>query len=359
MKIGRLFYKSGATWTDVPATLYVLKGDSIIFGVEADPHANWPAGKPVWSDGVPDVGILLWPLFPYLKFQKVTFDTVGDKVISVECGNTKSVTVKVAELVVRFDPGEARPGIGDSRKAKVKVKAMRTAAGADVTINLAVDNARATVAPASFVLPAADMEKEQEITLTGVTLSAANRDTTLNASVGGTVIGTLPVTVVKPKKYSITGSQASSPWTLKPGSTTVIIWNTPVLITVKDQFDVVLTKAFEGAHVQEEVKIPGAAAYGNRVGLDEELQPQNWSPLSAVGTVYDMVRGVADFMNADIAGKIANGTLLYPKDFGLVSPNVNGPFFLKFFVDGEELDGVTRRMRIIEDNKETVTNTIQ
>lgn len=48
-----------------------------------------------------------------------------------------------------------------------------------------------------------------------------------------------------------------------------------------------------------------------------------------------------------------------PKDFGVASPQVAGPFLMKFFIDGVELQGVTRRMRSMQDNKETVTNTIE
>jgi hypothetical protein len=130
------------------------------------------------------------------------------------------------------------------------------------------------------------------------------------------------------------------------------------VIAVEDQFDQRIGEAFEGAHVQEKVKNPGAAAYGNLIGLDNTLATP-WSPLSDDGIVYDQVRAEVDFRDEGIARRIETGETLYPKDFGIVSPQVHGPFLLKFFVDGVELQGVTRRMRSIQDNKETVTNTIQ
>ncbi len=47
-----------------------------------------------------------------------------------------------------------------------------------------------------------------------------------------------------------------------------------------------------------------------------------------------------------------------PKDFpGLPDPIVV-TFQMKFFVDGAELSGVTTRVRTVQDNKETITNTL-
>lgn len=358
VEIGELFYDTsepggkGRSWTRVVSPVYILKGDSVVFLTISSDRATWPTGKPVWSGGVAEARRRFY------ESQKFTFDTVGDTVVSVECGNTMSATVKVAELVVRFDSGEERPGIGAARKATVKAKAMRTAAGADITINLASDNVRATVSPASFVLPAADTEKEIDVTITGVTLSGANRDTNLTAKSAGTEIGTIPITVVKPTKYTIRNSATSGAWRIKDKTTTIIIWNTRIFIWVEDQFGQQLLDAFEGAHIQEKVKNPGAAAYGNLVGLDTDLTTP-WSPLNATGVVSDMVRGKINFRDNMIAQGIQRGTRLYPKDFGLASPEVNGPFLLKFFIDGVELQGVTRRMRSMQDNKETVTNTIE
>jgi len=82
VEVGRLFYIAGgplAQWTDVSDPLYILKGDSVIFGAEANPRTGWPEGKPVWSDGETVVPILMAGLLRYLSFRKVTFDTVGDK----------------------------------------------------------------------------------------------------------------------------------------------------------------------------------------------------------------------------------------------------------------------------------------
>lgn len=52
-----------------------------------------------------------------------------------------------------------------------------------------------------------------------------------------------------------------------------------------------------------------------------------------------------------------NPTKVFPRDFRLRDPFV-GSFELKFFVDGQELQGTTSRVRTITNNVETVTNTV-
>ena len=133
-----------------------------------------------------------------------------------------------------------------------------------------------------------------------------------------------------------------------------------------DQFDEVLTEPFENAKVQERVKQQGATNFLPLEGLDLATLPDdNFSRLSASGTVNDVIRQFFELGPAS-AQAVVNATLpvpvnptkVFPRDFGGLRDPFVGSFELKFFVDVQELQGTTSRVRTITNNVETVTNTV-
>ena len=79
-------------YVPVVGTLYVMKGTTVKFKAIKNPaEAAWPNGKPVW-------GGTAWA-HGTDETTSVTFTSVGDKTVTVECGNIFPVNVKVYELI--------------------------------------------------------------------------------------------------------------------------------------------------------------------------------------------------------------------------------------------------------------------
>lgn len=269
VKIEKLQYLNFVSWVDVPSTIYVLKGTRVSFrAVKDPPTANWPVLKPVWS-GAPGVPLLAANLLdPTASYRDVTFAALGDKTVSAECGNTKTVNVKVLDLVVEFWPGEARPGIGANRVKTVTATAKRTAGSGAVTIDLSTDDSRATVSPNSFTLPAGQATQNQQLTIQGTALSQNDRDTNLIAKVGADTVGKMPITVVAPKNW--TNDCLAAPLTGGPTANTnnenpppkdwEVRWVVPVTFTVLDQFEKPLDLLWAGVLMFE--RVVGGSWYG-------------------------------------------------------------------------------------------------
>ena len=369
VKVAKIQHVRNGKSHDVTPTLYVFPGEMVTFKAIKSPlQASWPAGKPVWGGRAMGTG----------PNTNVTFAAAdNNKTITAECGNTMTVNIKVSPLVATFSAAEVRPGTRQFRHATVTVTVRRAAAGNEESITLLPDNATATVSPDRITLGANETEKSVEVNIMGSKLSTDNQDTNLNAwsDSAGTIIGSMPVTVVEPTKYCIESSVTSThPWRLHttaflnfPADAGKVTYSIPVEITVIDQFDEVLTKPFEGARVQERVKNQGQADFDELGGLDLADLPNQFSNLSASGTVNDVLRNFLP-LGSD-AQAVVNATQpvpvkpakVYPRDF-VNLPGVTDPFVesveLRFFVDGQELQGRTSRVRTVTNNVETVTNTV-
>lgn len=101
--VEKLQYRIGnGAYADTPDPLVVPLGQSVNFKAIPKPAgAGWPEEKPAWSStgtgvtGAEGTG----------ESKSVSFSEIGDKTISVECGNTKTVNIKVVSVelaAVRF-----------------------------------------------------------------------------------------------------------------------------------------------------------------------------------------------------------------------------------------------------------------
>ncbi|MDY7011783.1 MAG: hypothetical protein SVV80_13680, partial [Planctomycetota bacterium] len=109
VKVDKIQYQSGENWIDVSETLYVSIGTTVTFKAIPDPAAaSWPGGKPVWggTSGASGTG----------ETKDVTFNAVGNKTVTAECGNTVTANVIVVEVAsllpdqgTEVDDGDADP----------------------------------------------------------------------------------------------------------------------------------------------------------------------------------------------------------------------------------------------------------
>jgi hypothetical protein len=215
------------------------------------------------------------------------------------------------DVVVTFDKAEVRPGIGDSRSEKVTATATRTEGHGAVTVDLACDNARASVSSgASFTLADGQKKAKQVVTVVGNKASEANQDTLLQAKVGRDVKGSVQVTVVVPKNWTddclgntlsdtsptavvVPGKQAPSNWGVH--------WTIPVVFTVQDQFGSTLGKQWAGVLIYENDG-------GGWCGFDAS-NPGQGTPISASATATDNVQYTNENLTQEQAQQIAAKTL--------------------------------------------------
>jgi hypothetical protein len=310
-----------AGFIDVPNPLYVLKGTKITFKALKTPAAAaWPNGKPVWggTGGATGNG----------EQTDVTFGANGDKTVTAECGNTVTVNIKVGDIVVTFDKPEVRPGTAANRKAKVKATATRQGGGAEVTINLSTDNARATVAPATITLANGSNSQDADLTVTGVNLSAADRDTNLLAKVGGNTVGSIPITVVEPKNWTnnalVNPVVDGAPTAINDGGKWKVQWKMNVVFTVQDQFQKPLQAQWAGVLIYE-------GAGGMWVGFDK-ANPANGTAIDANAQATDPVYYINP--NAGVAENIAKGIADGSIDPGWKDAVVSSPTISYKIVDG-------------------------
>jgi hypothetical protein len=142
----------------------VVKGTTLTFKPIPNPSAaTWPTGKPVWGGTAGASG----PSDPdYTK--KVTFNTLSSnstdyKTVTAECGNTVTLNVVVAEVLL--DNVSNADSIGDLNGRAVYATAK--AAGANVTITLKTN-------PAGVALP------DGTVTWTGGNPSASQMSRTVS-----------------------------------------------------------------------------------------------------------------------------------------------------------------------------------
>jgi hypothetical protein len=94
--ISKIQYQSGSTFTDVPGTLYVLKGTSVTFKAIPDPaNGTFADGQPVWSgtSGATGTGDTI-----SITFNAVSTSTSDFKTVVATAGNSVTVNVIVYEL---------------------------------------------------------------------------------------------------------------------------------------------------------------------------------------------------------------------------------------------------------------------
>ena len=172
-------------------------------------------------------------------------------------------TVTVTDIAVTFSKSELRVGVDDQRTQAVTVTATRNGGGAAVTVNLATNNARASVTSgASLTIPQGQNESQQTVTVKGTTVSVTDQDTLLEAKIEGVTKNSIPITVVEPTKWtnnclgpalSDTTPVASIMDNVPGPDNWWVNWHVPVVFTVLDQFGKPLGSQWAGVLILEGV----------------------------------------------------------------------------------------------------------
>jgi len=182
----------------------------------------------------------------------LTFTHTADNIAN----SIDKFSVTVQDVIILFSKGDVRPGKSSpARNETVTATARRTGNTGPMTIALTSDNARATVAPASFIIPNGETTVQQVITVTGVTVSPANYDTHLVAKVGGVTKGSIPITVVYPRNWGSsaigTPSVDTTPTATQEDGQWFAVWSRDITLTAQDQFGETLRSQWDGVIMQE------------------------------------------------------------------------------------------------------------
>ena len=151
-----------------------------------------------------------------------------------------SKRITVVDIV--FSKNEVRPGIPAKWHATVNA----TITPSDYTAFFTSSAiATATVSPNNGVGTVA-------LAVAGVKLSGGNQDTKIQGrleSATGDIVRVLPITVVEPSDYQSTPTATDSKPTLVPPTT--VQWQNNILITIKDQFGIILQDNWNGLIIDE------------------------------------------------------------------------------------------------------------
>lgn len=298
---------------DTPVT-FTAKGDYLT-------QLQWsaPGGNPATGSGATFV---------------TQFSSNGKQTVTAQCpsGAQQSTTVTVNKVDFKFSKTDIRPGIAANRAEKVTITASRSGGGEALKINVKSSDPRATVSPASFTLPAGQDSTDREVTVQGVTLSGANNDTQLTASVDKCPQqkGNANVTVVEPRNWTCTGlggALTSSTPTyaadtkFPPPNNFRVYWSVDVVFTFLDRFSQRLHPQWADAPAATAWECVGANPC---TGFDPD-HPGSGTPLDALAQIVDTVVMGTSLMSEDSAKAIA--------EKAAPSPPLNSGTVISYMID--------------------------